>query len=432
MSSLLKLLRKANKTGAFESTPTDISYPTGFYPLDFRNGYFLDAYNEEGEIIARQRSVGVVSGSINTVIGKPGTAKTTFCVQACMNIARKFPSSFVQHYDLEGAFNFTRVKTVTGMKMHELKDKYVLKKDQSYLEDIYKSIMELVTLKRENAKEFKYNTGMLDEFGNEIIAYEPTFILIDSIPSIAINGILETEDLQTQAYGMQKSKALSDFIKNIVPICKELNLIVFFINHINVKIEMSRFATQAQTMYLKQDEALPGGNAPIYYANNIFKNITRDKFTKEKHGFDGFLVQQELIKSRTNKAGQIAELIYDQEIGFDNVRALLRFAESFKLTTGNNPNRRFIEFPDIRYSSLKFTKQCNERPELRDALFKTVMPYLDGMLSNSADFDNTPMSEEEIFSALSASLERDEGIKLTEMSTKVDDLDKLDGIEVAM
>lgn len=258
MSVLLKMLQKTNKTGAFKSTPTDIMYPTGFYPLDFRNGYFLDSFDTEGEVIAKQRMVGIVAGSINTVIGKPGTAKTTLCTQMCMNIARKYPSSFVQHYDLEGAFNFTRVNRVTGVKMHELKEKYVLKKDQSYLDDIYKSIMELADMKRNNAKEFQYKTGVLDEFGDEIIAFEPTFILIDSIPSIAVNGALEKEELQTNAYGMQKSRALSDFIKNLVPMAKELNLIVFFINHINVKIEMNSFVkTQAQTMYLKQDEALP-------------------------------------------------------------------------------------------------------------------------------------------------------------------------------
>lgn len=433
MSVLLKMLQKQNKTGAFKSTPTDVMYPTGFYPLDFRNGYYLDSFDEDGNITAKQRMVGLVAGSINTVIGKPGTAKTTWAVQAASKIASQYPSSFVQHYDLEQAFNFTRVQRITGMPMHQLREKYVLKKDQSYLDEIYKSFMEIVAMKRDYKKDFQYDTGFTDEFGDKIIAYEPTFVIMDSIPSIAINGILETDDLQTNAYGMQKSRALSDFIKNIIPLCKELNIIVIFINHINVKIDMSQFAkTQAQTMYLKQDEALPGGNAPIYYANNIFKNIARDKFNKEKHGFDGFLLQQELIKSRTNKAGQIAELIYDQEIGFDNVRGLLRFAESLKLTTGNNPNRRFINFPEVKYSSLKFTKQCNERPELRNALFSTVMPYLDEFLSDASELDNTPMSEEEVFSILSKSMERDEGIVMTEMSMKVEELDKLDMDELAV
>lgn len=421
--SLVSILQANDKTGSFVRTKTDVSYPTGFHTIDFRNGYYLDSYDENDEVTKTQRSIGIVAGSLNTVIGRSGAAKTTGVVQICMNIAAKFKNSHVQHYDLEGAFNYTRVKHVTGQPMSVLKEKYIIKKDQTYINDIYGAIKKIYDTKISMKKELQYRTGFFDEFGDEIETFEPTFVIIDSIPSIAINGVLENDELQTQSYGMQKSKALSDFTKNIIPLCKAANIIVFFINHINVKIEMNAFAkTQAQTMYLKQDESLPGGNAPIYYANNLFKFITSSKYVQDKHGFDGFMVKVELIKSRTNKAGQIAELIYDQSIGFDQARSLLNFAESLKLTTGNNPNRRFVNYPDVKYSSLKFTKQFNEKPELRNALFDTVLPYLDEMLSSKSELDNVGVSQEELMARLAHSLERDEGIVFSEVSEKVEEL----------
>lgn len=411
MSSLLELMQSQDKTGSFEKTPTDISYPTGFHMIDYRNGYWLETYDENDHVIARHKSIGIVAGSFNTVIGKSGVAKTTGVVQMASNIVRNYESSFIMHYDVENAYSYTRVHNITSMGMTELKKKYVLKKDVSAIEDIHESIMNIAKMKKSQGDKYKYNSGVKDEFGEDIIIFEPTVVIVDSLPSLSLKDTLGDSELQTQSYGMRKSRAFSEFCSKLVSVCKEMNIIVFFINHIKTKIEMNAFAkTQAQQMYLKQDEALPLGEAPIYYANNIFKFISSTKYNTEKHGFDGFMVKCELIKSRTNKAGQIAELIYDQAIGFDNVRALLNFAESMKLTTGNNPNRRLVGHPDVRYSSLKFTKQFQENPDLRYALLDTVVPHLETMLSSHSEIDNIPISNTEIMNILTKTLERDEGI----------------------
>lgn len=415
MSSLLELMRKTDKTGAFERTPTDVSYPTGFHTLDHKNGYWLETFDENDKVVKRHKSVGIVAGTFNAIIGKSGVAKTTGAVQMAINIIRPFKSSFVVHYDAENAFNYTRIHGVSGMSMQELKTKYLLKRSFNVIEDIHESIMEIAKTKKSHGKEFMYNTGIQDEFGDDIHLYEPTVVLIDSLPSLALKNTVEDSEMQTQAYGMQKARAFSEFCGKLVSVCKEMNIIVLYINHIKKKISINPFAKeQSQQIYLKQDETLPLGEAGIYYANNIFKFISGGKYTTEKHGFDGFLVKCELIKSRTNKSGQIAELVYDQAIGFDTVRALLNLAEGLKLTTGNNPNRRFVGHPDVRYSSLKFTKQFQENPELRFALLDTVMPHLEADLSTQSEIDNTPISEKEIMNILAKSAERHDDVEEAE------------------
>jgi hypothetical protein len=49
-------------------------------------------------------------------------------------------------------------------------------------------------------------------------------------------------------------------MKRLVQPCKEANIIVIFINHINQKVSTSIFPTKANINYLKQDETIPQKN----------------------------------------------------------------------------------------------------------------------------------------------------------------------------
>lgn len=381
--TLLNELQKADKTGQmFKRTPTAISHPTGFLTLDYRNGFMLTAKNELEEVLKRQPIMGIVSGSFNMVIGKSAAAKTTLAIQIAFNIIQQYASSFVIHCDIEAATNYQRIRSVTGAKNKDLNNRYILKQDGVYIEDIHKSIMTVAQAKRNSGDKYRTNTGILDEFGEEIIQYEPTVFIIDSIPSLALKNTEGETDMQSDTYATRKAKKLAEFHRTLTPIMRETNIIVIHINHIQDKIEMNAFAkTQAQTMYLKMTESLPGGNSPIYYSTNIFKNVTKTKYKAEDDGFDGFLVNCELVKSRTNKAGQITPLIYDQAQGFDNYRTLLHFAEEMKLVSGRNPYRYFVKYPELKFSSKKFREEVVTNPKLRFALYDTIMPLLEQMLS---------------------------------------------------
>lgn len=407
--SMLAALQAKDKSGLFTKTPTDISYPTGFHILDHRNGYWLESYNQSNEVIGRYKSLGIVAGSINTVIGKSGVAKTTGVVQWAEHIIRPFPNAMIAHYDAENAYSYTRIHQITGRPIHELRTNYLLKKDMTSIEDIQESIMDIYEEKISNPKKYKYKSGVMDEFGEEIELYEPTVIIIDSLPSLSLRESKEAREMETQSYGARKARAFSEFCSKLTPLCKQANIIMFFINHIKVKMSMSFVPQQAQQMYLKQDETLPLGEAPIYYANNIFRFISSTKFKKDKDGFDGFLVKVELIKSRTNKAGQVAELVYDQARGFDNARTLLHFAESMKQVTGRNPYRHFLNHSDVKFNSLKFSKQYNENKDLRMALAATTLPFLDSLMSS---YDETllgdSLSNGDIMNYLTESINKNE------------------------
>lgn len=139
--------------------------------------------------------------------------------------------------------------------------------------------------------------------------------------------------------------------------------------------------TQPQLIYMKMDESMPGGNAPIYYAHNLFKFVTAGKYKAEDDGFDGFKVRCELMKSRTNKAGQFANLVYNQEIGFDPVLTQYDFANENDLVEGRNPYRYIIDHKDVKFDSRKFRKEFLDNELLRYALFDKTLPVLERQLS---------------------------------------------------
>ena len=79
--SLNSMLLKNDKRGLFKQSAVSIGYPTGFYPLDYRNGYITKVYGEDNQIIREYNNIGIFGGTFNTIIGKTGTAKTTLAAQ---------------------------------------------------------------------------------------------------------------------------------------------------------------------------------------------------------------------------------------------------------------------------------------------------------------------------------------------------------------
>jgi len=380
-NTLLERLRSDDKKGLFEQSQTSINYPTGFMPFDYRNGYRVEVRNDNEELIDNYAAIGIQGGTFVTVIGKSGTAKTTFIAQAAYNIVRPFEdNAFVIHYDLEQVLTYTRIKNITGASQIALKDKYIIRQEKNYIEDIFDSIVKICNVKDANKKEFMYDTGLLDEFGEKIKAFVPTVIIIDSIPTLTSKD--SDDEMKGSTEQMRKAKELKQFYSKLMPLIKTYNITVFAVNHINVKMEMNAFTkTQPQVMYMKVDEAVPGGNAPIYYANNLLKFVSSTKFNEEDNGFDGFLIRAEFLKSRSNKAGKSINMVYNQLTGFDPILTLYQFAEDNDLVDGRNPYRYFKHNKDVKFDSRKFRKAFLENDAVRIAITEATKPILEDMLS---------------------------------------------------
>lgn len=419
---LLERLRESDDNGLFTQSNTVVPYRSGLDLLDYRLGYKLVAKDMEENIIGSHDAVGVVGGSFITIIGKSGTAKTAMACKMAANMVKPYKNGLVIHFDLEGALSITRYKNLTDLTNKEISEHLVLKSDRSYLEDITETIMMITQEKAKHKKDYTYTTEFKNEFGENMTLYVPTVLVIDSIPQLSMRPeqklkkakkgsgeedyLVENIELGKNTYAMRVARDLTQFFKQYLSIIREYNITIISINHIHPKIQIDNpFAkSQAQVLYLKQDEQLPGGTATVYYANTIIKNVARGatKATVAEDGYAGFTVNSEIIKSRTNISGVSVPLVYDQNTGFSNERSLLCYAkEELGILNGGRRNSRYIgENKDVRFDELNIVEEF-KRPEVKQVIMEAVQPHLDAMLFGTSDVnefgDNIGLTEEQFF-----------------------------------
>lgn len=419
---LLQRLRENDQDNLFEQSNSLVPYKTGLDLLDYRLGYKLVAKDMDENIIGNHDAIGVVGGSFITLIGKSGTAKTAMACKMAANIVKPYKNGLVIHFDLEGAMTLTRYRNLTNLTNKELSEHIILKSDRTYLENITDTIMAITQEKAKHKKDYTYTTEFKNEFGEKMDLYVPTVFVIDSIPQLSMKPeqkkvkakkgsgeedyMIDNIELGKNTYAMRVARDLTQFFKQYLSIIREYNITIISINHIHPKIQIDNpFAkSQAQVLYLKQDEQLPGGTATVYYANTIIKNVAvgSSKANIEEDGYAGFTVKSEIIKSRTNISGVSVPLVYDQNRGFSNERSLLYYAkEELGILNGGRRNSRYIgDNKDVRFDELNFVEEF-KRPEVKQVLMDAVQPHLEAMLFGTTDVsefgDNIGLTEEQFF-----------------------------------
>lgn len=267
----------------FNCNASVISYSTGFPVLDYYLGYKVNVCDEDGNYVTSYPSVGITAGSYALFIGKPSTSKTATAVKIAANIVRKFNNGTVIHFDLEQAMNYSRIQALTKLPMNDMREgKYILRQEKCTLEDMKATIMRLYHEKVNNPSLYKYKTGLLNEFGEEIEIYEPSVIILDSIATITMSldgGDAKTleklEEVATQTDRMRLTGEIGRFFNEIMPYLREANITLIAINQIKTNPQMGIIKDAAEILGLKQNETLPGklshcqDNIVRYYKNTL-------------------------------------------------------------------------------------------------------------------------------------------------------------------
>ena len=128
----------------------------------------------------------------------------------------------------------------------------------------------------------------------------------------------------------------------------------------------------------------PGGKAPVYLAHILLKSVAvgSAKYTKEENGFDGFGIRLEIIKSRSNQAGQTVDLIYDKVKGIDPLRTCIGFAKECDLVGGNKNATYFINNKDMKFPMATCTEFFKEHREMYKIMYDHILPVLETKLSS--------------------------------------------------
>lgn len=360
----------------------DVQYPSMFLNLDYLNGQKIHVDDKENGREYEYDSIGIVDGSCNMFVGRSGCGKSTIVKQIAANIVRPFPLGCIFEDSVEGGITHSRNETLTGFTPNEIQDKLLIRNAGVSCESFYKRIKMIYDIKTENADEYKYDTGLFDSRGNRIYKLQPTIYILDSLAMLMPEKITQEEELSGQMSATAGARMIAGTFRRIIPLLKASNIILFIINHITTKIEINAFVhTKSQILYLKPDETCPGGNTPLYLANNIFRLDDGNKLAEGKDlDIAGNITRVEMVKSRTNRAGASTNLIFNQDIGFDPDLSLYAMLKEAGRIGGAGAYLYIGDHSDKKFAQKNFKSKLYEDQEFRNYFIEECISILHNSL----------------------------------------------------
>lgn len=365
----------------------DYSYPTGFLTFDFMNGTVVHVKKDDMQF--SYNSIGIVDGSMVTVIGRSSSGKTTWCVQCAGNIIRQYKSSCIWMDSVEGGIVDTRAQALLKMYGEEFKDRWIPRNTGVTAENFYQRIKYVHDLKLESADQITYDTGTYTPDGEKIYKMEPSVYILDSLAMLAPGKLTEEEELSGQMSVTSAAKTNTTVFKRIIPMLKAANIILFVINHITEEVQINAFAkTQGQLSYLKPGERLGGGRATIYVTNLLVRLDDHSKLKADEGlGIDGTLVDFTLLKSRTAAVGQKTTLVFNYSVGFDQDLSLYYFLKTRKLINGAGIGLYIGDRNDLKFSQKNFKNKLQTNEEFRKVFMQYCLQELQSLIRD-------PMTQE--------------------------------------
>jgi len=326
------------------------------------------------------------------------THNTTLVVQMASNILRQYPLSTIHHYDFEQRFDISRGVNISRLPISEFDDngRYILRGGAISLEELQEAIVKLYAEKMKNKDILMISTGQKNEFGKEISVMTPSIFIIDSLSQVITSTfsvdsnkeILGAQGLRSNMEGARDAKTLRGFFKDVLSLCKDANIIIYAINHINDNIQTSSFGPpKKQQMFLKQDESIPGGQAQFFNAFNFIKLIAKpaDSFTDSIDGFAGHMIMFEPIKSSSNQSGNDShgvsfDMVFSFKHGFDSLRSLIVYGKEKGIIEGNKLKYKFGGDNSFTFSFKNIDTEINEKP-IWESIQRFILPELQTHMS---------------------------------------------------
>ncbi|MCM1439518.1 MAG: hypothetical protein NC131_10020 [Roseburia sp.] len=343
------------------------------------------------------------------------THNTTLTAQIAANIIRQFNYANTIHFDGEERFDVSRCETITRLPAYFFDgsnggERYMIRSGMIGLDVIQEMVVKTYVSKMKLKKELMVPSGFKDEFGKDVMIFQPTVIIVDSMTTVmsetfspdSTKEAADAEKMRGNTEGARDAKTLKGFFKDILPLCKEANIIVYGINHLNTNMSMNAFIPVAkQQNYLNQDESIPGGKTMLYYPFNIVKLTAKpgDDFTDDVDGFAGHMVMIEPIKSSSNQSGNKRkgvsfEMVFSHKQGFDSLRTMIMYGRERGIIEGNKTRMKFKEDDSFTFSLKNIYKEKDEKPiweSIKKFITPTLLTHLSFVEPMESGFDDRSM-----------------------------------------
>lgn len=406
-------------------------YTTGLDYFDGRNCMYVAS---EDKYIK-----GLTAGTLNVVIGKSGSGKTTWAIQTACAIASRYEESQIFHLDFEHSSDFARILTLSGWKRDYFDSKYKILNSDISSESLYKLCTAIHKIKtsKDNVDKYSYDTGKVDAKGKPVKELAPTIIIVDSVASMFPASINEEEEMSGQMSATATARFNNQLIKRLTGSSKleRANIIIIAINHITTSVDINPMAkSSADINYLGQNESMPGGKGFPYLANMLLKITARTKLdpagssTAAKWGIKGYVSEFELVKSRTAPAGTKFEVLYSQSEGFLNDLTNLKNLSDAGYVSGSPRAYYFEELPDIKFTNKTFLDVCKQNPQLRELVSKLAKEYYESLVPKvMGGYTDVPNAEEEELIEGISQLQFEDGTLITLVDKEMDVWEDTDG-----
>lgn len=135
-----------------------------------------------------------------------------------------------------------------------------------------------------------------------------------------------------------------------------------------------------------ENEAISGGRASLYLANNVIrlKNKGMLKPDKDYH-INGLIVDVTFYKSRTNASNVSCELIFDKQNGFSPALTLCHYAINNNIIKKKGNKYIIPGHDDEPFAKYTFCEAAVKNPKLLSDLYDLCLPSLQGYLGYEQD-----------------------------------------------
>ena len=372
-SSLMReFVAAQKKSGVFDTTDLNFYQQTGIDLLDMHNG----SYEEKTGMMR----VGVNRGRMMMVVGESGSGKTTLAIQAAIGIVRGIEHANVFHYDVEQSTRTERIKSLISEM--GASDSVELDKNYHHMSrhvhtEVFQELVEgLYKFKREHEDEIMVDIEDINGVVHKVPS--PTVIILDSLPRLVPERVIDSENASKGMQGGDIAKTNNMLLRQILGKMSDMNIHFFVINHIQAAININPMARKAKKLnYLGEGEHIPGGSGQTFYTDYLLKLVPRGKL-KETEGFGikGFLTEVKVLKSRGAPSGRDFVLCYDQVRGFDNDYSNVMALTVHDLIEGNGRSYYFKDKKDVgTFTRKNFKEKMAGNEKLREAYNEAMSEY---------------------------------------------------------
>lgn len=388
-----------------EQATSQLLYPTGFMYLDYINGSASISYDDDENPCGLYHNIGVMNGSLNIIIGKSQVGKSTIAtkmsvgiletwmnmvVQEHMGIRKlnpgvELPAPLLHYIDLEKTMSADYIKKMSGYRNRELKAILELTRASTY-EDVQKALKWHCRYKEVNMTPIKMPVN--DVYGDPIVNYPPTVMIIDSATQINSDDADTAEDegfehATQMTAGARRAQMIGKLNTMLVNVAKKYNIVIFEISHINQQPQMTMMPTAKQYRALKPGETIAGGEKQLYLATSILRLDQRFWIGTEKasmknfgEGVTGFITDAQFIKTKSNAKGSIVQLVYTEKMSYDPFLSTAYFA----MQTGDikkvGNNYVLDDYPDYKFNIKNIQEVFAENPVLIPAFYDQMVKKL--------------------------------------------------------